>query len=98
MGSRILSRSFQVERWDPPTNDKGDNGATQTEMDTDDHTNPGGPSGEHNDDVEETDSSSDEEDEDEDSGDVAMVPMADMLNARFGCNNVCHPASVFAHI
>ena len=30
-----------------------------------------------------------EEDECEDVADVAMTPMADILNARNGCNNVC---------
>ncbi|KAK4055004.1 Ribosomal lysine N-methyltransferase 4 [Microbotryomycetes sp. JL221] len=41
---------------------------------------------------EEEDDSSDQEDDDEeeereDVGDVAMVPMADLLNARYGCDN-----------
>lgn len=30
----------------------------------------------------------DSEDDDDDPSDVAMVPMADMLNARYGCENV----------
>ena len=29
-----------------------------------------------------------EDSDDEDPSDVAMVPMADMLNARYGCENV----------
>lgn len=40
----------------------------------------------------ETDSQSDpddDEEEKEDTDDVAMVPMADMLNARFETDNVC---------
>jgi SET domain-containing protein 6 len=98
MGSRILSRSFQVEKWDPSANDEGDDGAPQTGMDVDgDHPNPVEPDEGHNDDVEE-DHGGDSDDEDDDSGDVAMVPMADMLNARFGCNNVCRPTSVFTRI
>jgi N-lysine methyltransferase SETD6 len=28
-------------------------------------------------------------DDDDDPGNVAMVPIADMLNARYGCENVC---------
>ena len=92
MGSRILSRSFQVEKWDPSVNDEGDGGAPQTEMDVDgDHANPVEPNEGHTYGVEEEHGGeTDDEDEDEDAGDVAMVPMADMLNARFGCNNVCH--------
>jgi N-lysine methyltransferase SETD6 len=36
------------------------------------------------------DSSSDEndDDDDDDPANVAMVPLADMLNARYGCENV----------
>lgn len=59
-GSRILSRSFMVEKWGPePSDDEDDEGDE-----------------EENEDEEETDE------------DVSMVPMADMLNARCGCNNV----------
>lgn len=90
MGSRILSRSFQVEKWDPPTNDQED-GAPQTEMDVDgDHTNPAEPDEGHSDDLEGGDGADSDNEDDDGSGDVAMVPMADMLNARFGCNNVRH--------
>ena len=98
MGSRVLSRSFQVEKWDPSVNDEEDR-APQAEMDlSGDHTDPAEPDEGHNDDSEEEhDGNSDDEDEN-DSGDVAMVPMADMLNARFGCNNVRHPVNIFAHI
>lgn len=103
MGSRILSRSFQVEKWDPPANDEGGNGAPQVEMDVDgDHTNSTEPDKEHSDGVEEerdgdSDDGDDEGDDDDDAGDVAMVPMADMLNARFGCNNVCDPVAQYFH-
>ena len=101
MGSRILSRSFQVEKWDPSmTNDEENGGAPQTEMDVEgDHANPAEPDEGRNDDVEREhggDSDSDGDDDD-DAGDVAMVPMADMLNARFGCNNVCRPIRVFTN-
>lgn len=100
MGSRILSRSFQVEKWDSSANDEGDEGAPQAEMDVDgDRANPAEPDEGHDDDVEEErGGDSDDEDEDEDDvGDVAMVPMADMLNARFGCNNACHPVGQRFH-
>lgn len=86
MGSRILSRSFQVERWDPsPNDDEEDDGVPQTDTDVEgDAQTPVGidPRAE-----EMHDEDPDDEDLD-DPGDVAMVPMADMLNARFGCNNV----------
>ena len=95
MGSRILSRSFQVEKWEPSATDEGGDGVPQSEMDVDgDQANPTEPD-EHSDGIEEErgdDSDGDEDDDGDDAGDVAMVPMADMLNARFGCNNVFHPA------
>lgn len=96
MGSRILSRSFQVEKWDPSANDEEDDGAPQTGMDVDDdHTNPIEPDEGHNDDVEEEHGGDSDDGDDGDSDDVAMVPMADMLNARFGCNNVRRPVQYF---
>lgn len=101
MGSRILSRSFQVEKWDPSTDDEEDGGTPQAGMDVDgNHSNPEESDKERNHDVdEEHGGDEDGGDEDgDDSGDVAMVPMADTLNARFGCNNVCYPAIVLTHI
>jgi len=99
MGSRILSRSFQVEKWDPSVNDGEDNGTPQAEMDVDgDHENSTKPDEGHDGDGVEEEHGGDSDDEDEtDSGDVAMVPMADMLNARSGYNNVCYPVSDLAH-
>jgi len=102
MGSRILSRSFQVEKWDHSAGGEGDDGAPQTEMDVDgDHTNPAEPDEGHDDASEEErggDSDGDGEDDDGgDAGDVAMVPMADILNARSGSNNVRHPVSQQFH-
>ncbi|KAG6831726.1 hypothetical protein H0H87_004277 [Tephrocybe sp. NHM501043] len=83
MGSRILSRSFSVERWDSGEEEAGASSAlTNTrshEMDVD---SPDGPEGEHGDNESEV-----EEEDDEDSSDTAMVPMADMLNARYGSEN-----------
>ena len=100
MGSRILSRSFQVEKWDPSANDGGDDEMPQTEMDIAGQS-PVEPDERHKDDVQEEhggDSDDGDGEDDEDSGDVAMVPMADMLNARYGCNNVGNPISNFIPI
>lgn len=77
MGSRILSRSFQVEPWDSSE----DETAPRVDMYT------GGNTQDPDETEEEQDGDSDSEDH-EDPSDVAMVPIADMLNARFGCNNV----------
>ncbi|EJF65011.1 SET domain-containing protein [Dichomitus squalens LYAD-421 SS1] len=94
-GSRILSRSFHVERWKGGhTEDQGveDDEADGNGMDVDPQEPPvdteqGGDATEQ---VEEVQLEGDEElgDEDqEDPADVAMVPMADMLNARFESEN-----------
>ncbi len=45
--------------------------------------------GQGNEELEERDIDSD--DECEGIAHIAMVPMADMLNARYGCDNVCIP-------
>jgi SET domain-containing protein 6 len=93
-GSRILSRSFQVEKWEgeddvdeenPQANASADSGmdvantSAGSGMDVDeDPANAPQP-----------DESADSDDEDVgDPSDVAMVPMADMLNARYGSENV----------
>lgn len=39
-------------------------------------------------DVDDSGPSEDDDEEREDTADVGMTPMADMLNARHGCNNV----------
>ncbi|KAI0268844.1 hypothetical protein BC834DRAFT_867511 [Gloeopeniophorella convolvens] len=81
MGSRILSRSFQVEA--PAPGEEAD-----AAMDTDapqgvSHASSGDGEGQ----LEQLlDDDSDSDDED-DPADVAMVPMADMLNARHGSEN-----------
>lgn len=75
IGSRILSRSFQVEQWDNSSSDGEDDGVPQ-------------PDAEHSDGMEQNHDPDPDDEDNGDSGDVAMVPMADMLNARFGCNNV----------
>ena len=91
MGSRILSRSFQVSKWDGAEGEKGEDPDDMVEeanksidsaaMDVDEQPT------ESPDEVQET---LEEDDEDEDDpANVAMVPMADMLNARFESENVC---------
>ncbi|KIY44533.1 SET domain-containing protein [Fistulina hepatica ATCC 64428] len=96
-GSRLLSRSFQVEKpddhGDSPDEDAVQESANKSStmessnaMDVDAQSllpdyheqqeGDGNP-------VDDNDSDSD----DEDGGDVSMVPMADMLNARYGCEN-----------
>ena len=59
-------------------------------MDVDELSHPHPPESEGNEIVEED---SDDDDDVEDPSDVAMVPMADMLNARYGCENVRCPFS-----
>lgn len=103
-GSRILSRSFTVSRWtddkvdedeDRSETDEGGSGANEAEspnsktsIESSMYTG-----GAHThlslfkDTNEELDSDS-EDDENQDSSDVAMVPMADLLNARWGSENV----------
>lgn len=74
MGSLILSRSFHVEHW------KGIFSENDVMKDSDEHMEeePTSPP-ENTDSVDESD--------DEDSTEVAMVPMADMLNAKFRNEN-----------
>jgi SET domain-containing protein 6 len=72
MGSRILSRSFSVEPWHSTDAD--------TRNDEDDLEEIG--------DSPQDSNLVEESDEEEDTSCIAMVPMADMLNARFGTENV----------
>jgi N-lysine methyltransferase SETD6 len=85
MGSRILSRSFQVERWvgeEANENSKANTSAGSA-MDVDD------PHEGADLDIEALEESTEEEEDDaEDPSNVAMVPMADILNARYGSENV----------
>ncbi len=85
MGSRILSRSFDIEKDEPEEDAEGDataNTSLGSTMDVDvpqeEIESAHGDESEHGDDTEE---------EEEPSG-VAMVPLADMLNARYGSENV----------
>jgi SET domain-containing protein 6 len=86
MGSRILSRSFQVEALS--TTDSVD--STQTRAQEDAEMNLDEPSPPHALDDNNSDETEDDEDGDDedDPANVAMVPLADMLNARYGCENV----------
>lgn len=85
MGSRILSRSFQVEA--QSTIDGVDSSQTPADEDAEMSLDDPSPHAVNDNDSDET-----EDDDDSDDGDdpanVAMVPLADMLNARSGCNNV----------
>ncbi|GJJ06311.1 hypothetical protein Clacol_000502 [Clathrus columnatus] len=71
MGSRILSRCFHVEMFDEDE-DADEGAACDVGLTT------------QSDDDNDTD---DDSDDDEDSADVAMVPMADILNARYKSEN-----------
>ena len=75
MGSRILSRSFRVEPLSTTDNVESSQTGAQEE------------DAEMNLDENDSDESEDGDDED-DPANVAMVPLADMLNARYGCENV----------
>ena len=97
MGSRILSRSFNVEKWDGEDDSDADADSVSkhqrsTDMDVDE--DPPAPKSDQElpDEAQENslidDDDSEDEGEDADSSDVAMVPMADMLNARYGSENV----------
>jgi N-lysine methyltransferase SETD6 len=95
MGSRILSRSFQVAKWESERRE-GEESDGKGHMDPI-HTNTSIDSAAMDVDDpqlssenklrEEDDDEEDDESED-DPADVAMVPMADMLNARFESENV----------
>lgn len=88
MGSRILSRSFIVEKWNE---DEDENEAANTSlgsaMDVEPSRNeetPGVPMETEDN----SDDNDDDDDDDEEASDVAMVPMADILNARYQTENV----------
>ncbi|KAF5380369.1 hypothetical protein D9615_004738 [Tricholomella constricta] len=87
MGSRILSRSFSVEKWNSGEEENENSNTPNSRADEMDVDSSEGPEGaeekideSHHDEME-------EEDEEDDSSDTAMVPMADMLNARYGSEN-----------
>lgn len=84
-GSRILSRSFHVEVW---AADNDPSGPTSLQDNID-------PEAEHgrlatdamDEDGQQSTGSSDSEQNGEDTADVSMTPLADLLNARHGCDN-----------
>ncbi|KAF7315884.1 Ribosomal lysine N-methyltransferase 4 [Mycena indigotica] len=82
MGSRILSRSFDVEKNEEDNENEAANTSVGSAMDVDSDHPP--TTNEH----EETGSDGEaEDDEEDDSIVVSMVPLADMLNARYGSEN-----------
>ncbi|THU96739.1 SET domain-containing protein [Dendrothele bispora CBS 962.96] len=86
MGSRILSRSFDVERWEGDSENDSDqnNIAADTSVGSAIDVDLPAPSSTNDSDPDEQ--NSDDEDE-EDQVDVSMVPVADLLNARYGTEN-----------
>lgn len=90
-GSRILSRSFTVESWNSEGHDDSANDQDEgMEVDPIVEAKPTSalPKATHDEGAEGSD-----EDDEEQADHVCMAPMADMLNARNGYNNVC---SIFA--
>ena len=94
MGSCILSRSFHVSRWTGESSDEAvdedDAPVGSSSMDVDpkpSSTPSSGPGTPEPTDANDNEEESEDEDDD-DPSDVAMVPVADMLNARFETENV----------
>ncbi|KAK7000730.1 ribosomal lysine N-methyltransferase 4 [Favolaschia claudopus] len=86
MGSRILSRSFDVETDESYDDEPGPNDAADTSVGSAmevDHPQEDAPA----EDSEQTDDNPEEEGEEEEPSGVSMVPLADMLNARYGADN-----------
>jgi N-lysine methyltransferase SETD6 len=97
MGSLVLSRSFHVERWqggeDEELGAENHNGQADHSMNVDETEEEShavaAASGKAENEFRDEDEKEEEEDgEEEDSSDIAMVPMADMLNARYQAENV----------
>lgn len=94
MGSRILSRCFHVEKWegdeeDEREEDENENDISHDGMEVDEE--PSIPNDSVvSDRIEGVEVVEEDDEEDDDPSDVAMVPMADMLNARYGSENVRH--------
>ncbi|KAG9100063.1 hypothetical protein FRC06_004569 [Ceratobasidium sp. 370] len=94
MGSRILSRSFHVEPWatgedDDNAEDQDSNADERKQVTEDPDVSMESARSEQPAEQEDgaSDGDSDSDDEGEKVEDVAMVPMADMLNARYGGEN-----------
>lgn len=100
MGSRILSRSFHVEPWtgeeDQDAAAEEDAGGASAEADVIDVDNAPQETADEDpadeagrvDQTPDLDLDDSDDDDAESPADVAMVPMADMLNARYGSENV----------
>ena len=86
MGSRILSRSFDVERWE--LDDSGEGASTDLPDGAMDVDLPGPVNAQNVDHTEDGSEGGEGSDEEEDASDTSMVPMADMLNARYQTENV----------
>ncbi|KAG0701264.1 hypothetical protein DFH29DRAFT_927594 [Suillus ampliporus] len=93
-GSRILSRSFRVERWEGEVEQDGEHVPEEnSKEDTQANTSIGSAmdvdgSGDDDRGVDEESSDRDSDEADiEDALDIAMVPMADLLNARYDSVN-----------
>lgn len=87
MGSRILSRSFVVEKWNGDEDEDDAAGTAgnismESAMDVDEKDPNQDP-----DRVGHEEDSEDEDEDEDDPSDVAMVPMADILNARYQTEN-----------
>ncbi|THH18749.1 hypothetical protein EW146_g2289 [Bondarzewia mesenterica] len=93
MGSRILSRSFLVEKWDGKDEEddtEGPDNTTSMDMDVDEPPAVSIPAAEGGTETEEEpllDGKDSDSDDENDPTDIAMVPMADMLNARYESEN-----------
>ncbi|VDB84932.1 unnamed protein product [Peniophora sp. CBMAI 1063] len=92
MGSRVLSRSFTVEKWGGEDPEHAVASSAAEAMDVDGGlTEPGHseivPRAAEPDAGAASADEGDDSDDEDDPANVAMVPMADMLNARFECEN-----------
>ncbi|KAF7305874.1 Ribosomal lysine N-methyltransferase 4 [Mycena chlorophos] len=87
MGSRILSRSFDVEKDESESESEGEgdvgNTSSGSTMDVDEPHAPEQEDGEDSN----SENGEDEGEDEDDSIVVSMVPLADMLNARYECEN-----------
>lgn len=103
MGSRILSRSFQVSKWEGETQNDNDEeedvdapdankSVDSAAMDVDETPEDGDAGG-----GEDSEAADDDDESGDDPADVALVPMADMLNARYGSENVSFPVNEAAY-
>lgn len=86
MGSRVLSRSFTLSKEeDDHENDIDSSSSMGSAMDIDGPPHNGASA---TDDSQEGDNQEEDEDEDEEETKVVMIPLADILNARYKTENV----------